>query len=124
MLGSGRVLRSQPPNGRLLALSFMITISAGLLMLLVRTILAEAENRELALAEAAALAKTHALQSQINPHFFFNTLTTVSALAELDSRAARELVGLRSCRVRVNAVIRRKVGPMRVATPSLAAARL
>ncbi len=58
-----------------------------------RTILAEAENRELALAEAAALAKAHALQSQINPHFFFNTLTTVSALAELDSRAARELVG-------------------------------
>ena len=71
----------------------MITISAGLLMLLVRAILAEAENRELALAEAAALAKAHALQSQINPHFFFNTLTTVSALAELDGRAARELVG-------------------------------
>jgi hypothetical protein len=93
LLGSGPVLRAQPPTGRLLALSFVITISAGLLMLLVRTILAEAENRELALAEAAALARAHALQSQINPHFFFNTLTTVSALAELDSRAARELVG-------------------------------
>jgi LytS/YehU family sensor histidine kinase len=93
LLGSGRVLRAQPPRGRLLALSFVITIGAGLLMLLVRTVLAEAENRELALAEAAALAKAHALQSQINPHFFFNTLTTVSALAELDSRAARELVG-------------------------------
>jgi hypothetical protein len=93
LLGSGRVLRAQPPTGRLAALSFVITIGAGLLMLLVRTILAEAENRELALSEAAALAKAHALQSQINPHFFFNTLTTVSALAELDSRAARELVG-------------------------------
>ena len=92
-LGGGRVLRAQLPKGRLFALSFMITIGAGLLTLLVRTILAEAENRELALAEAAALARAHALQSQINPHFFFNTLTTVSALAELDSRAARELVG-------------------------------
>ena len=93
LLGSEAVLRAQPPMGRIVALSFVITISAGLLMILVRTVVAEAENRELALAEAAALAKAHALQSQINPHFFFNTLTTISALAELDSRAAKALVG-------------------------------
>ncbi len=93
LLGSENVLRAQPPMGRIVALSFVITISAGLLMILVRTVIAEAENRELALAEAAALAKAHALQSQINPHFFFNTLTTISALADMDSRAAKVLVG-------------------------------
>lgn len=93
LLGGASVLRMQPPTGRVLALSFAISISALLLMILVRTVVAEAEIREHALAEAAALAKAHALQSQINPHFFFNTLTTVSALADLDSRAAKELVG-------------------------------
>src|SRR5215469_13326475 len=93
LLGGVHALRAPPPTGRVVALSFAITISALLLMLLVRTVMAEAEVREHALAEAAALAKAHALQSQINPHFFFNTLTTVSALADLDSRAAKELVG-------------------------------
>jgi LytS/YehU family sensor histidine kinase len=93
LLGGVHALRAPPPTGRVVALSFAITISALLLMLLVRTVIAEAEVREHALAEAAALAKAHALQSQINPHFFFNTLTTVSAMADLDSRAAKELVG-------------------------------
>jgi hypothetical protein len=93
VIGGAHVLRAQPPIGRLLALSLMFTLSAALIILLIQTGIAEAENRERALAEAAALAKAHALQSQINPHFFFNTLTTVSALAELDSRSARELVG-------------------------------
>jgi two-component system sensor histidine kinase AlgZ len=55
--------------------------------------IAEGEVREQALAAAAANARARALQAQINPHFFFNTLTTVSALAELDGRAAKELVG-------------------------------
>jgi hypothetical protein len=93
LLGGVHALRAPPPTGRVVALSFAMTISGLLLMLLVRTVMAEAEVREHALAEAAALAKAHALQSQINPHFFFNTLTTVSALADLDSRAAKELVG-------------------------------
>jgi hypothetical protein len=93
LLGGVATLRAQPPMGRVLALSFVLTISAALLMIVVRTVVAEAEIREHALAEAAALAKAHALQSQMNPHFFFNTLTTVSALADLDSRAAKELVG-------------------------------
>jgi hypothetical protein len=93
LLGGVHELRAPPPVGRVVALSFAITISILLLMILVRTVIAEAELREHALAEAAALAQAHALQSQINPHFFFNTLTTVSALADLDSRAAKELVG-------------------------------
>jgi hypothetical protein len=102
LLGGARALRGSPAmvrafmqqqHLRIVALSFALTILCVLLMILVRTVVAEAEIREYALAEAAALAKAHALQSQINPHFFFNTLTTISALADMDSRAAKELVG-------------------------------
>src|SRR6185312_3169235 len=45
------------------------------------------------LAVAASQAQARALQSQINPHFFFNTLNSISALVEEDPRAAREMIG-------------------------------
>jgi sensor histidine kinase YesM len=51
------------------------------------------ELRESALAEAAAKAQAAALQAQINPHFFFNTLNTLSALIPMDQQAALEVVG-------------------------------
>ncbi len=47
--------------------------------------------RELAIA--ASQAQSRALQSQINPHFFFNTLNTISALIEDDPVAARQMIG-------------------------------
>jgi len=47
--------------------------------------------RELAIA--ASQAQSRALQSQINPHFFFNTLNTISALIEDDPLAARQMIG-------------------------------
>ncbi|MCU1261911.1 MAG: histidine kinase internal region [Bryobacterales bacterium] len=53
----------------------------------------EKEMRECALAEAAAKAQATALQAQINPHFFFNTLNTLSALIPMDQEAALEVVG-------------------------------
>jgi Histidine kinase len=53
----------------------------------------EKEMRETLLAEAAAKAQSAALQSQINPHFFFNTLNTLSALIPADPEAAQEVVG-------------------------------
>jgi hypothetical protein len=53
----------------------------------------EREMREAQLAEAAAKAQSAALQSQINPHFFFNTLNTLSALIPADASCAQELVG-------------------------------
>lgn len=92
LLGASFV-KTQPPTAKLAALSLLLTANVMLLIIVSRSLRVEAENRERALREAAALAKAHALQSQINPHFFFNTLTTISALAELDSRAAKELVG-------------------------------
>ena len=42
---------------------------------------------------AASHAQSRALQSQINPHFFFNTLNTISALIEDDPMAARQMIG-------------------------------
>ena len=53
----------------------------------------EREIREVHLAEAAAKAQAAALQSQINPHFFFNTLNTLSALIPAEATCAQEIVG-------------------------------
>ena len=53
----------------------------------------EKELREHALSEAAAKAQALALQAQINPHFFFNTLNTLSALIPIDPAAAQEMIG-------------------------------
>jgi LytS/YehU family sensor histidine kinase len=44
------------------------------------------------LAVAASEAQARALQSQINPHFFFNTLNTISALIDDDPAAARQMI--------------------------------
>ncbi|MBV8818791.1 MAG: histidine kinase [Acidobacteriaceae bacterium] len=92
-LGAARLVKSQVAVDRLALLSIVLTMIGMLVIMMMRTVVVETDNRERALAEAAALAKAHALQSQINPHFFFNTLTTVSALADMDSRAAKELIG-------------------------------
>jgi two-component system LytT family sensor kinase len=37
-------------------------------------------------------ARLHALQSQLNPHFLFNTLNTISAFTETDTRTARQMM--------------------------------
>ena len=55
------------------------------------------EVQEVRLVEAelrgqAARAELAALQARINPHFFFNTLNTISALIEDDPRRAGEVV--------------------------------
>lgn len=50
------------------------------------------ELREHVLAEETARARANALQSEINPHFLFNTLNTLSALIEVDSISARAMI--------------------------------
>jgi len=45
---------------------------------------------------AAARAQAKALQAQINPHFFFNSLNTISALIPVDPEAAQRTLGLLS----------------------------
>ncbi len=49
----------------------------------------EARQQEVLALRAQALA----LQAQIQPHFFFNTLNTISALIAADPRAAQDAVG-------------------------------
>jgi len=44
----------------------------------------------------AARAQARALQAQINPHFFFNSLNTISALIPVDPEAAQRTLGLLS----------------------------
>ena len=55
------------------------------------------EMREVRLVEArlreeAARAELAALQARINPHFFFNTLNTISSVLDEDARTAEELL--------------------------------
>jgi hypothetical protein len=55
--------------------------------------LREKEVQQSQLEGETARAQALALQSQINPHFFFNTLNTISALIDIDSRAAQQTIG-------------------------------
>jgi signal transduction histidine kinase len=55
--------------------------------------LREKEVQQTRLAGETARAQALALQSQINPHFFFNTLNTISALVEIDPPAAQRTIG-------------------------------
>src|SRR5580700_10699725 len=55
----------------------------------------EALNREMQALVAARDAELKALKAQINPHFLFNSLNSISALAGIDAVRAREMcVGL------------------------------
>ncbi|HYX26975.1 MAG TPA: histidine kinase, partial [Pyrinomonadaceae bacterium] len=55
-------------------------------------LLYESKLHEKMLAERTANAQLRALQSQINPHFFFNTLNTIAALANRNSADAKQLI--------------------------------
>jgi len=55
----------------------------------------EALNREMQALVIARDAELKALKAQINPHFLFNSLNSISALAGIDAARAREMcVGL------------------------------
>ena len=52
----------------------------------------EVRLRAAQLGEQAARAELSALQARINPHFFFNTLNTISSLVEVDPQTAGDIV--------------------------------
>jgi sensor histidine kinase YesM len=52
----------------------------------------EVRLAEAHLREAATRAELAALQAQINPHFFFNTLNTIASLLEDDPEAAEDVL--------------------------------
>lgn len=53
----------------------------------------ERERRAVELEASLTNAKLQALRMQINPHFLFNTLNSISALIYTDPRAADEMLG-------------------------------
>jgi sensor histidine kinase YesM len=55
-------------------------------------LLYETRLHEKMLAERTANAQLRALQAQINPHFFFNSLSTIAALVSSDSATAKEMI--------------------------------
>lgn len=55
-------------------------------------LLYESKLNEQMLSERTTAAQLRALQAQINPHFFFNTLSSVATLMNSDTSAAREIL--------------------------------
>ena len=58
-----------------------------------------------------SLARYEALRSQINPHFLFNTLNTISSAARTNSEVAREMIG------KLAAILRRALEPAEAFVP-------
>src|SRR5205085_1660891 len=77
---------------RLIVLQAVLMMIIGAFMGAYHMLAIKSELRERKLAEAAALAQTYALQAQIAPHFFFNTLNSISALIATDPEAATRMV--------------------------------
>ena len=89
----GRMLAIEALIGALLALIIGTYKSMQKQIRSTEAILHEKELRERSLSETAARAQARALQAQINPHFFFNTLNTLSALIPINPGAAQEMIG-------------------------------
>lgn len=68
----------------------------------------ERERRAVELEARLAQARLEALRMQINPHFLFNTLNSVSALVYANPRAADEMLG------DLGDLLRRSLGSMEV----------
>lgn len=55
-------------------------------------LLYESKLNEQMLAERHANAKLKALQAQINPHFLFNTLSSIATLVSVDAASSKEMI--------------------------------
>lgn len=82
-VGSLKVYHREPPYGGLIELARGL---ADILSLQLELALAQRE------AEVAEAAKLDALRAQMNPHFLFNTLNTISMKARTDPEEARKLL--------------------------------
>ena len=76
-----------------LGIALAIGIAIALALLILRGAQAATAQREAELAKTARIeAELLALRSQINPHFFFNSLNTIRYLVRVDPTAARGLL--------------------------------
>jgi len=73
---------------------FRILLVTTVFFATVRHVRLKLEQAKAQKAAAEALSQVKALQAQINPHFFFNTLNTIYALIAVDPKAAQRTVGL------------------------------
>jgi two-component system sensor histidine kinase AlgZ len=79
---------------------FLVALLAALLAVAVhytlnqRDELAAARNREVEALAGAREAELRALRAQVNPHFLFNTLNSISALIGSDAERARRMCAL------------------------------
>ncbi len=75
------------------AQAVVIGFAAAWVMLMLRTLQVDASRRKAAEAELSRMeAELRALRSQINPHFFFNSLNTIRYMIRTDPPKARELL--------------------------------
>jgi two-component system sensor histidine kinase AlgZ len=82
--------RSLPqPIGNLPALAGMVSLIYVLSIAVHYAVLTAQASRESEILARAAELK--ALKSQLNPHFLFNSLNSISALTSVDARRAREM---------------------------------
>ena len=81
---------------RLAVINIALALGLGVIIKAFIHLRIEVEKTQTLLREqelATARAQSLALQSQINPHFFFNTLNTISALIDDEPAAARRNIG-------------------------------
>ncbi|MDD3124602.1 MAG: histidine kinase [Candidatus Kapabacteria bacterium] len=75
-------------------ISFLALLNGSIIYILLRYKdgLKEQKQNEIKLLEKLKEAELEALKSQINPHFLFNSLNSISSLTILDPDAAQEMV--------------------------------
>ncbi len=81
----------------------LVSISAFCMVTFVYTNLYTRRNMELlSRRQALTESRLRGLQAQLNPHFFYNALASVSGLCETDPKAAETLIGEISAYLRSN----------------------
>lgn len=71
-----------------------MAVAEGILCLVLTLTISAWRRAQIEKDLAEAKARSHVLRAQINPHFFFNTLNTISAQIPVDPAAAQQTIGL------------------------------